>query len=150
MTDRSQPYSALNRSNRRFTPSSQAKFLTFCLFFSSLVLALSDNALGCTFGRPAQQPSQTPRDAGAKVDDEKEAPLLIPGMAFKRELSGAGSHTYQIRLNAGQFLKVIVEQQGIDVVARLIGPDGKQIMAFDSESRLSGSETVEHVAEAEG
>src|SRR5262245_15773840 len=98
MTDRSRPDSALNRPNRRFTPRSQAKFLAFCLLFSSLVIALSENALGRTFVTPVQQPSQAPRDAGAKVDDEKEARLLVPDKAIKRELSGANSHTYQMRL----------------------------------------------------
>src|SRR5262245_9976550 len=150
MTDRSRPHSALNGPNRRFTPRSQAKFLAFCLSFSSLVVALSENALGRTLVRPVQQPAQAPRDAGNKVDDEKEARLLEPGKAIKRELSGAGSHTYRIRLAADQFLKVVIEQDGIDVVARLLGPDGKQIMEFDSEKRLKGRETAPLVAEAEG
>jgi CHAT domain-containing protein/Tfp pilus assembly protein PilF len=100
--------------------------------------------------RPTQQPIQAPRGAGAKADDEKEARLLEPGKPIKRELAGGHNHTYQIRLSAGQFLKVIIEQQGIDVVARLVGPDGEQIMEFDSERRPRGQETVEHVAEAEG
>jgi tetratricopeptide (TPR) repeat protein len=131
-------------------PRSLAKFLVFCLSFSSLAVALSDNALGRTLWRPAQQPAQAPRDAGAKADDEKEASLLEPGKAIKRELSGSGSHPYRIRLAADQFLKVVIEQDGIDVVARLIGPDGKQIMEFDSEKRLQGRETAPLVAEAEG
>jgi len=109
----------------------------------------SDKAFGRHLDLIRRQ-NQQQRDAGSKADDEKDARLLEPGKAIKRELSGAGSHTFQIRLSAGQFLKVIVEQQGIDVVARLIGPDGKQIIEFDSESRLRGPETVEHVAEAEG
>jgi CHAT domain-containing protein/Tfp pilus assembly protein PilF len=129
---------------------SMAKVLGFCLFFSSLAVTLSENALGRALGRSAQQPAQAPRDAVNKADDEKEARLLEPGKAIKRELSGAGSHTYRIRLEAGQFLKAIIEQDGIDVGARLLGPDGKQIMGFDSESRLRGTETVDHVAEAEG
>src|SRR4030095_10855650 len=150
MTDRSRPDSALNRPNRRFTPSSMAKFLAFCLFFSSLNVALSEDALGYTLTRPAQQSAQATRDAGAKADDEKEAHLLEPGKAIKRELAGADSHTYRIRLAADQFLKIVIEQDGIDVVARLTGPDGKQIMEFDSEKRLQGRETAPLVAEAEG
>src|SRR5262249_5439146 len=122
MTHRSRPDSALSRRSGRFMPQSLTKFLAFCLFFSTLAVALSEDALGYTLARPAQQPAQAPRDAGNKVDDEKEAPLLEPGKAIKRELSGAGSHTYRIRLAADQFLKVVIEQDGIDVVARLVGP----------------------------
>src|SRR5262245_44876839 len=150
MTNRSRTDSALNRQNRRVITRSMSKFLSFSLFFSSLAVALSEDAIGYTVGRPAQQSAQAPRDAVAKADDEKEARLLEPGNAIKRELAGAGSHTYRIRLAADQFLKVIIEQNGIDVVARLIGPDGKQIMEFDSERRLRGQETAPLVAEAEG
>src|SRR5262245_42611690 len=150
MTDRSRLDSALGRSSRRFTPRSRAKFMAYCLFFSSLAVAISENALGLTFGAPAQQPAQAPRGAGNKVDDEKEARLLEPGKAIKRELAGGNSHTYRIGLAADQFMNAVIEQDGIDVVARLLGPDGKQIMEFDSEKRLQGRETAPLVAEAEG
>jgi hypothetical protein len=131
-------------------PLSMAKFLASCLFFISLAVALSENALGRTLGMPAQQPAQEPRDAGNKADDEKEARLLEPGKAIKCELEGGNSHTYQIRLSAGQFLKVIIEQQGIDVVAQLSGPDGAQIALLDMESRSQGQESASLVAEESG
>jgi CHAT domain-containing protein/Tfp pilus assembly protein PilF len=127
-----------------------ANFLAFCLSFSSLAVALSENALGRTLGKPAQQSSQAPRDAGAKADEEKEVRLLEPGNPIKRELAGGHSHTYQIRLRAGQFLKVIVEQQGIDVVVQLSGPGGEQIAEFDGEGRSQGQESASLVAEADG
>jgi CHAT domain-containing protein/Tfp pilus assembly protein PilF len=150
MTDRSRPDSALYRQNQRFTPRSLAKFLAPCLFFGSLVIALSGNAFGYILVRPAQQPAQSPRDAGNNADDDKEALLLEPGKAIKRILAGADSHTYQIRLSAGQFVKVIVEQQGIDVVAQLSGPGGERITEFDTESSSRGQELAGFVAGAEG
>jgi hypothetical protein len=76
--------------------------------------------------------------------------VLEPGKAIKRELAGANSHTYQLRLSIGQFLKAIVGQQGIDVVVQVSGPDGEQIMELDSESRLQGREEVSLVAELAG
>jgi Tfp pilus assembly protein PilF len=99
---------------------------------------------------PAPQPAQAPRDAGNKADGEKEALLLEPGKAIKRILAGADSHTYQIRLSAGQFVKVIVDQQGIDVVAQLSGPSGEQIIRFDGEVSSRGQELAPFVAEAAG
>src|SRR5690242_16107411 len=116
MTDRIRADSGLSRTNRLFTPPSLAKFLASCLFFSSLAVALSENALGRILGEPAQQPAQAPRDAGNKADDEKDVRLLEPGKAIKRELAGAGSHTYRIRLAADEFLNAVIEQDGIDVV----------------------------------
>jgi tetratricopeptide (TPR) repeat protein/CHAT domain-containing protein len=150
MTAPNRPESTLNGSNRHGASRSLAKFLAPCLFFSPLAVTLSENALGSALVRPAQQPAQTPRDAGNKADDRREALLLEPGKAIKRELAGADSHTYQISLSAGQFLKVIVEQQGVDIVAQLSGPGGEQIAEFDGEVRSRGQELAWFVAESEG
>jgi CHAT domain-containing protein/lipopolysaccharide biosynthesis regulator YciM len=57
---------------------------------------------------------------------------------------------YRIELDPGEFLKVIVEQKGIDLVAEVLGPDGKQIMEFDSENGAQGREEVSLVAELKG
>jgi CHAT domain-containing protein/Tfp pilus assembly protein PilF len=81
---------------------------------------------------------------------EPEARLLDLGKPVERELAGGQSHSYQITLARSQCLSVIVEQRGIDVVARLMGPDGKQIAEFDSEIRKRGQEVVSHVAETAG
>ena len=116
-----------------------------------LLQSIGRNSIGERLGararKAAQQPAQSSRDAGNKADDDKEALLLEPGKAIKRILAGADSHTYQIRLS--QFVKVIVEQQGIDVVAQLSGPGGEQIAEFDGEIRSRGQELAPFVAEAE-
>jgi CHAT domain-containing protein len=65
-------------------------------------------------------------------------------------LAGGQNHTYRISLSAGQYLKVIVEQQGIDVVVQLSGPDGEQIAEFDSERRSWRQELAQHVAGVDG
>ena len=43
--------------------------------------------------------------------------MLEPGQSIKRWLAVRQEHTYQINLSVDQFLKVVVEQQGIDVMA---------------------------------
>src|SRR5215831_12033172 len=84
------------------------------------------------------------------VQREKDVRSLEPGKPIECELAGGQSHAYQITLSAGQFMKVIVEQRGIDVVVGLLGPDAKQVMEFDSEIRSQGQETVWQVAEVAG
>jgi CHAT domain-containing protein/Tfp pilus assembly protein PilF len=93
-----------------------------------------------------QQSTQERRDAGG----ENDVLALEPGKPHRRGLAGGQRHTYRIKLAADQFLKAVIEQDGIDVVARILGPDGKQIMEFDSENRPRGRETVAQVAEAGG
>src|SRR5262245_16009242 len=84
------------------------------------------------------------------VQGDQGAQSLVLGQPIERELAGGQGHAYQITLSAGQFMKVIVEQRGIDVVVGLLGPDAKQIMEFDSEIRIQGQETVWQVAEVAG
>src|SRR5262249_10064907 len=99
---------------------------------------------------PIQQPPSQPGDASEKADDQYIIRTLEPGKSIQRELAGRQQHTYQIWLNADQFLKVIVEQNGVDVIVLVSGPGGKQILKFDSESRPGGQESVSLVAEAAG
>src|SRR5436853_2970675 len=55
----------------------------------------------------------------------QDFPTLEPGKAVQRELAGGGLHSYRISLSASQYLYVVVDQRGIDVVVRLFSPDGK-------------------------
>src|SRR5262245_49103470 len=97
-----------------------------------------------------RQSTQELRGEGIGTGGEKDVQTLEPGKPHRRRLAGGEQHTFRIRLAADQFLKAIIEQDGIDVAARLLRPDGKQIIGFDSDSRLRGLETVEQVAEADG
>src|SRR5262245_11976534 len=123
--------------------------LTLFPLIGLLVIAPSQEAFGRAIDLPRQSP-QKPRDAGTESGDKDDVRALEPGKPHRRELAGGQRHSYRIRMDAGQFLKVIIEQEGIDVEAQLSGPDGKKIMAFDSDSRLRGQEQVSQVAEAEG
>ncbi|HEU0184905.1 MAG TPA: CHAT domain-containing protein [Blastocatellia bacterium] len=104
-------------------------------------------------GRPINPPWQSTQEATRHSDsagDEKDVRPLEKGAPVNREISGGQRHVYRLRLSADQFLKAIVEQQGIDVVVQVLGPDGKLVMQVDSESRLRGEENVSLVAEVAG
>jgi CHAT domain-containing protein len=105
-----------------------------------------------TFWALADAPALAQPGTGATTAAQatQDVRPLEPGKPIARELAGGQSHTYQIRLTEGQYLNVIVEQRGVDVVVRLLGPDGKQIAEFDSEIRQQGEETVSQVAEVSG
>jgi CHAT domain-containing protein/Tfp pilus assembly protein PilF len=84
----------------------------------------------------------------AQVDQQIQ--LLEKDKPIERELTGTQSHTYQVTLAAGQYVKLVVNQRGIDVVVKLFGSDGKPIIEFDSERRVQGEETASWVAEEAG
>ena len=75
---------------------------------------------------------------------------LEQGKPIERELSGGESHSYQVNVAAGQYAYVIVDQEGIDVVASLFAPDGTLITAVDNPNGSQGAEPVHITADATG
>ena len=75
---------------------------------------------------------------------------IIPGLPIERELAGGHAHTYQITLIQEQYLHVVVEQKGIDVVVTAFQPDGRKIIAIDSPNGKHGPEPVLVLASATG
>jgi len=65
-------------------------------------------------------------------------------------LRGGEQHQYLLRLRAGMYAHVIVEQQGIDVVVTALAPDGKTIAEIDSPNGTRGPEPLGFAAERAG
>jgi CHAT domain-containing protein len=83
--------------------------------------------------------------------EEAEAPsALSPGKVIEREMGGAQSHVYQLNIAAGQFVKIIIEQIGMDSVIKISGPDNNLMSEVNSPKELDGVETVWLVAETSG
>jgi CHAT domain-containing protein/Tfp pilus assembly protein PilF len=116
-------------------------------------------ALILTISLPIVRIQAFPHSGSAEKSEDIEAPpaqndrqtiQIEPGKPIERELTGGQSHSYQMTLAAGQYVRLAVDQRGIDVVAQLFGLDGKQIAESDKEIRLRGVETVSWVAEVAG
>ena len=70
-------------------------------------------------------------------------PMTIqPGVAIDRELKGGEAETFRIDLPAGQFLHIVVEQIGIDVVVNFRGPDGQSVFELDGQNGRFGPEDI--------
>jgi CHAT domain-containing protein len=78
-----------------------------------------------------------------------EAQTLVPGQPVEREIAGGQSHTYQITLQPGQFMRVVLEQKAIDVALVLAAPDGKQVVEVDLTG-VGGLESLSAEATASG
>jgi len=81
---------------------------------------------------------------------EKQATPLEQGKPIERELGGGQTDSYQLTLTDGQYLKLVVDQRGVDVVVKLVGVDGKLLTEANADSRREGEETISWVAEAAG
>ena len=79
----------------------------------------------------------------ATASNQADLTPIDPAKPIQRELSGGQKHAFQIGLADGQYAKVLIEQQGIDIVARLLSPDRKLILEIDSDPRRVGEEVLE-------
>jgi CHAT domain-containing protein/tetratricopeptide (TPR) repeat protein len=56
---------------------------------------------------------------------------IEPGQSVEREIAGGESHTYQITLNAGQFVRFRLDQQAMDGALLLTAPDGRHLVEMN-------------------
>ena len=80
----------------------------------------------------------------------KEAPRLKPGKPIERETAAGQTHAYRLKLDAGEFARVTVQQLGVDVSLKLTGPNGEQLAEINNKKGQDESETLLFIAEAKG
>jgi len=95
-------------------------------------------------------PAQAPASIRGAAPSAQESISLEPDKPVERELSGSQSHSYKITMISGQYLRIVVEQRGIDIAVALFTPDGKKISEADSNHLTERLETVLAIAEAPG
>ena len=88
--------------------------------------------------------------AGAQHQYTTAPTPLELGKRIQRELPKGVVHAFQISLEAGQFFKATVNQQGTDVVIETFGPDHQKIAEFDSPNGYEGPEPVAISAKVSG
>ncbi len=64
----------------------------------------------------------------AQAQVTTEPMTLVHGQPVERDIAGGQAHNYRIALQAGQFVRVVVEQKAIDVALKIAAPDGKQLI----------------------
>lgn len=82
-----------------------------------------------------------------KVQDAR--PISV-GETLRRELKGGHSHSYVIKLSDGDYLGAVVEQDGIDVIVSVTGPDGTKLVEVDSPYGSRGPEHLRVIAKTSG
>jgi CHAT domain-containing protein len=123
------------------------------MFFCKLILFISLPLVDMRASSDALSHNKKVETCDVVTSSAQESPQirqLVPGRPIVRDLAGLQTHSYQMTLPAGQYVRVVVDQRGIDVVVKLIGPDGKQIKEFDADSSVQGREVVSWVTEEAG
>ena len=83
-------------------------------------------------------------------EEQKQTSAVSALPTTPQTLNPGEKHTYPLKLKANDYLKLTVEQQGIDVVVRLVGPDGKTIQEVDSPNGTQGPEPLSAIVEQAG
>lgn len=99
------------------------------------------------------------RVAGAHTGQEKPVstgpspsdvtPLIID-TPLARAMNGGEVHTYRLTITSGRYLRVVVNQQGIDVVVSLVDPKGQKVVEVDGPNGNRGPEPLSIIAETSG
>lgn len=75
---------------------------------------------------------------------------LQPGIPIERKIAQGQAHSFSVALEQDQFLQLVVDQHGIDVVVRVFSPTGKRLGEFDSPNGDEGPEDVTLVSATAG
>lgn len=136
---------SVSSPENRFRAFRSLALTGFLLFVACLVewnFGFSSSAIANGLG---QQPAKS---APTPAAQEKPIPLE-PGKAVEQEIARGQQQTFSVSLAAGQFLRVIIQQQSVDVTLAIAGADGKAI-AEVSFTSVGGQESLSHEAAATG
>jgi tetratricopeptide (TPR) repeat protein len=95
---------------------------------------------GIAFAQGLESPS--------RVQGEKDVRSLEVGKSIEQELAGGQAHYYKITAEAGQYLHLVVDQRGIDVVIALYGPEDKKLIQVDTPNGAHGPEPISVITDA--
>lgn len=95
-------------------------------------------------------PSGSPQGANRGAQADKDVATLALHRPIRRSLKGGERQSFLINLKAGQFIRLIVSRQDIEVTASLLAPDGRLIREESSLNSIDGEAAVFWVADADG
>lgn len=75
---------------------------------------------------------------------------LQPGIPIERTLGPGQVHEFSINAKANSFVQLVVEQKGIDVIVKILSPDGTSLTECDTPNGAEGTEQVSFVATESG
>jgi dienelactone hydrolase len=72
---------------------------------------------------------------------ETGAPTLEADKTYARDLGPGETHRYGAAFVQGEFVQVVADQRGVDLVLRVLGPGGAKVAEVDSPNGASGPES---------
>ncbi len=102
------------------------------------------------FARPLQIASHPSGEIEPAYQSQTSEPIsLAPGHIYQKEISGTDRHLYTIRLSDNQYARLLVEQQGIDIVVTTSDAEGKRT-SVDRPNGAYGRESISFITRQGG
>src|SRR4051794_8112614 len=70
------------------------------------------------------------------------ADVFTPGVPMERVLRSGAVDSFSVFLQSSDFLHLVVDQRGVDVIATLSDPGGKKLLTVDTPNGASGPESL--------
>lgn len=108
-----------------------------------LVIGSAANITATGLDDPDLTVSSSTRFAAGRSDECRELTISSP---IERDLQATDEHCYQVYAEAGQYFRVVVLQESIDVAVKLLDPSGAEIVDVDSPNARTGPEPISAIA----
>jgi CHAT domain-containing protein len=112
------------------------------LLLTSLVVA---TAYAITLSRGSAAGQRVPL-----VAPDADVYTLARGEVISRHMSSGETHAFKLNLSAKQFARIVVQQQGVNVGIKVLGPGGETLLEMDSPNGSYGLEAVSILASSPG
>src|SRR5258708_28531436 len=67
---------------------------------------------------------------------------LAPNQPLEKTITGGETHIYRISMTANQYLNLVVDQRGVDVLVTALDPAKKKLTEVDSPNGRNGPEPL--------
>ncbi len=88
--------------------------------------------------------------ATAQTNSAQDKGSLSPGAKIERGIAGGEAHTYSLTLAAGEFVQLVVEDRGSDLILLLQDPEGKTLVEVNSAIGFPNQKRLSFVASQAG
>jgi tetratricopeptide (TPR) repeat protein len=140
-----------------FPSNASPSFITVAIFFLFASFSLNSTSAKPYIKPRAFQQGSTAISLPYEIDPYTYATQggdavqkIEPGKPLKRQIAGAEVHVYHLPLISGQYLRLIVDQRGVDVVVRMFTPRGLKSIEVDSPNGSEGQEAFSVIAQETG
>jgi tetratricopeptide (TPR) repeat protein len=117
---------------------------------SLLTLVYPWSVCSVTWAKPVDLSLNPVSQTSTQAPDAQATKPLKAGVVLDQTIQANSLHIYQVSLKAGQYLKVVAEQRGVDVMLRLVSPDGTLLAESDSPNSTEGQEPISVIATVPG